>query len=194
MGMPTKKVRISSLWCRVALHGAVVRCGLTIGALTLAPSAFAALGGPPTLESVSPQVTEQIKARAQQMILETSGASSAAIGAEGAWTVRESKLPGGTVEREYLGGDERVFAVAWRGPYRPGLSNLLGPTYAMQMSQRAFAQRKDGLGSRERTVQMSSTFCVRAISRQRFSAGVAWLPSRLPVGLHPDALSIPSSS
>jgi hypothetical protein len=142
------------------------------------------------LANAAPQTASEVAARVRQ-IAHTSGATQ---GATTAWSVRESTLADGTVEREYVGADGLVFAVAWRGPHRPELSTLLGTGYATQMGQAARVLRQEGQGSHNVTTQSSDTFAVRAVVRQRFSSGVAWLPQKLPAGVSPDALGIVSGA
>jgi hypothetical protein len=160
--------------------------------LSHAPTACAELGGTPTLASATPQVSSAVAARAREIARATSAPQSAGQGATPAWNVRETTLADSTVEREYVGSDGTVFAVAWRGPRRPALSALLGAGYATQMAQAARVLRQEGQGSHGVTSQAGGTFAARAVVRQRYSAGVAWLPQKLPAGVSPDALGIAS--
>jgi hypothetical protein len=171
---------------RTASRRLLLAVAVALPAMTGAPAAFAELGGSPTLASAAPQVTAQVAARARQI----AHASSATQEVTAAWTVRETTLADSTVEREYVGADGMVFAVAWRGPRRPALSSLLGNGYATQMAQNARVLRTEGLGSHHATSQTGSTFAARAVLRQRYAAGVAWLPQKLPAGVSPDALGI----
>ncbi|WP_198088970.1 DUF2844 domain-containing protein [Variovorax sp. E3] len=162
---------------------------LAVAALLATPSAFAELGGAPTLspaQAVNAVGAESRKAAAPAGNAAASGATN--------WSVREITLPDGLVEREYLTTDGVVFAVAWRGTHRPELSVLLGTHYATQMSQNARALRQQGKGSRATTAQADATFAVQASTHQRSSTGVAWLPALLPAGVDPATLSIPQGS
>ena len=162
-----------------------------------APSAFAELGGAPTLSSANQHPVAQVVAESRKAD-SPAGTASAASGASAApaatWTLREVTRDDGLIEREYLTADGVVFAVAWRGPHRPELSVLLGMRYATQMSQNALALRQRGKGSHGTTSQADATFAVQASTHQRSSTGVAWLPQLLPAGVSPDALSIPQGS
>lgn len=175
---------------RVAPKRLLFAAAMAFLATTGAPAAFAELGGTPSLASAPPQVASQVSAH----VREVARATNLASGATPAWSVRETTLADGTVEREYVGTDGLVFAVAWRGPRRPALAALLGTGYATQMAQAARVLRKEGLGSHSETSQAGDTFAARAIVRQRYSAGVAWLPQKLPVGVSPDALGIASDT
>ena len=45
------------------------------------------------------------------------------------YTMHELEATTGTKVREYLDGEGKVFAVAWQGPFRPNLRELLGSYY-----------------------------------------------------------------
>ncbi|MGJ7524298.1 DUF2844 domain-containing protein [Variovorax sp. GB1P17] len=172
-----------------------------LGGLALAlavagmPSAFAELGGAPTLSAASAPSVQRLATGANKAAsTEPATGGSATAGTTPSWTTRETTLPDGLIEREYLTADGVVFAVAWRGSHRPELSVLLGTQYATQMSQNARALRLQGKGSHGTTSQNDDTFAVQASTHQRSSTGVAWLPKLLPAGVSPDALSIPPGS
>lgn len=176
-----------------------------LGGLALAlavagmPSAFAELGGAPTLSAASAHSVQRLaagsnKASSPTASTEPATGGNAPAGTTASWTTREVTLPDGLIEREYLTTDGVVFAVAWRGSHRPELSVLLGTQYATQMSRNARALRLQGRGSHGTTSQKDETFAVQASTHQRSSTGVAWLPQLLPAGVSPDALSIPQGS
>lgn len=167
--------------------GPAVLAGLALAlaaAVFGTPSAFAELGGAPTLGPGLRVAKESRKASDQ-------ATGSATAGTATSWSMREVTLPDGLIQREYLTTDGTVFAVAWRGSHRPELSVLLGTRYATQMSRNARELRRQGRGSHAMTSQMDETFAVRASAHQRSSTGVAWLPRMLPPGLDPNTLSIP---
>ena len=96
-------------------------CWLACASLALllgARPAQAALGG--NAESVT---ADQTHLRASLRILRAAQHS-----------VHELDLPTGTKVREYLGGDSKVFAVSWQGPFRPDLRQLLGAHYEAFLS------------------------------------------------------------
>ncbi|SCX67297.1 DUF2844 domain-containing protein [Variovorax sp. EL159] len=180
---------------RAALLGGFA---LALGAAGM-PSAFAELGGAPTLSAASARSVQRLavesnKASSPATSTEQATGGSATTGTTPSWTTRETTLPDGLIEREYLTADGVVFAVAWRGSHRPELSVLLGTQYATQMSRNARALRLQGKGSHGTTSQNDETFAVQASTHQRSSTGVAWLPKLLPAGVSPDALSIPPGS
>ncbi|WP_322015242.1 DUF2844 domain-containing protein [Paraburkholderia sp. J12] len=167
-----------------------------LGLAGMTPAAFAELGGMPTLSAAAPQTAAQSAFRAREVANATDNTAGGAANASSSsvWSTRETTLADGTVEREYVGADGLVFAVAWRGPRRPELSTLLGAGYATQMAQSARLMRKAGLGSHSVTSLAGGDFAARAIVRQRYSAGIAWLPQKLPAGMKPDALGIVSGT
>lgn len=182
-----------------ALRGRLALAVVAIAAGALgAPSAFAELGGAPTLSPASQRPVQQAAAASSkadnQTASTTPAASNTATGTTADWSMREVTQADGLIEREYLDADGLVFAVAWRGPHRPELSVLLGTKYATQMSQNARALRQQGKGSHGTTSQVDATFAVQASTHQRSSTGVAWLPQLLPAGVSPEALSIAQGS
>ncbi|MCR6476286.1 DUF2844 domain-containing protein [Variovorax sp. ZS18.2.2] len=169
-------------------NGSALLRGLALAvAVSGAAPAFAELGGAPTLG-----LTQRVAAESRKAAAPTAG--NAVTETSTGWSTREVTLPDGLVEREYLGADGTVFAVAWRGPHRPELSVLLGTPYATQMSRDARALRRQGRGAHGSTSQMGETFAVQASTHQRSSVGVAWLPRMLPPGTDPSALSIAPGS
>jgi hypothetical protein len=170
-----------------------VLAATALGALALAAGpARAALGGTPTISAAAPAQTQADVAAKSKAAAASPAALAAASAAN--WSARQTTLADGTIEREYVGADGNVFAVAWRGPRRPELSALLGADYATQMAQMAKEAREAGVGSHAQVASQTPTLGVRATQFQRFSAGVAWLPSKLPAGVDPDALALSPSA
>ena len=52
--------------------------------------------------------------------------ASGRIEARAAYTVHELKTPTGTLIREFVAPSGVVFAVSWRGPFKPSMALLLG--------------------------------------------------------------------
>ncbi|WP_454909366.1 DUF2844 domain-containing protein [Variovorax gossypii] len=170
-------------------NAATLLAGIALAVAVFAtPCAFAELGGAPTM-GPSQRVANASRKAAAPAAADAGTASTA-----NNWTMRETTLPDGLVEREYLNSDGVVFAVAWRGSHRPELSVLLGTQYATQMSRKARELRQQGRGSHGSTSQVDDTFAVHASAHQRSSTGIAWLPRLLPPGLDPDTLSVPQDS
>lgn len=174
---------------RSASGATLVRFVALAIAVSGASSAFAELGGAPTLPLAQRAAAESRKAATPNASNAATSLASPASSSS-SWSTRELTQPDGLVEREYLNADGTVFAVAWRGPRPPELSVLLGASYATQMARDARELRLQGQGAHGSTSQRSETFSVQASTHQRLSVGVAWLPHLLPAGTDPGTLSI----
>jgi hypothetical protein len=136
--------------------------------MLLAPGAFAALG-----KDVSSIASERMRTGSQLRILVGPG-----------YSIHELREPTGTTIREFVSPRGEVFAVAWQGPYAPDLRQLLGDyfdTY-VQASQAAPGARRRG-----RHVD-SGDLVVQSGGHMRFITGRAYLRSKLPDGVDPDAI------
>jgi hypothetical protein len=142
---------------------------ITLGwaAASSSPLALAALGG--DLASVqSDAVTLKAQARA--------GAPGAA--AASAYTVQELTTQMGTVVREYANPSGKVFAVTWRGPQMPNLSQLLGP-HVQELEKAAAAPHQ---GHRHLTVNQPD-LVISSNGHMRAFYGRAYIPSLTPAGV-----------
>jgi hypothetical protein len=92
----------------------VLLAGVVLASLLLPSRAAAALGGDVT----------SVEADQQQM------KAKRAVRASASYSVHEITTPYGTVVREYVSPDGKVFGVAWRGPFLPNFQQLLGDSYA----------------------------------------------------------------
>jgi hypothetical protein len=62
-------------------------------------------------------------------------------------TVHEIRVPGGTRIREFVSPSGRVFGIAWQGPFRPDLQQLLGDYFhEFQEAAAAAKSRSSGRG------------------------------------------------
>ncbi len=92
-----------------------------------------------------------------------------------AYTVQELQTPTGTVIREFVAPSGTVFAVSWRGPFKPNMSLLLGQYFA------EYARARRGPGStRSRLVIEQPQLVVHAGGHMRSFAGIAYVPRLLP--------------
>jgi hypothetical protein len=85
--------------------------------------------------------------------------------------------PNGVVTREYSGGDGTVFAVAWSGPMRPNLKQLLGAYYSR------FQLENQPVGKSRRWRPLASNdqdLIVRTGGHPGAFWGYAYLPSAMP--------------
>lgn len=103
-----------------------------------------------------------------------------------AYTLHALTLNNGAVVREYARGDGTVFAVAWRGPSRPDLRQLLGPRFdVLQADNAAPAGRRT---RRPLTVRRPD-FIVSSGGHSGAFWGAAYLPGLAPAGFSPKDLS-----
>jgi Protein of unknown function (DUF2844) len=131
-------------------------------AADLAPTARAALGD--RVESVAPDAM-QFRAQAR-------------VSAGPAFTVHELHTPTGTVIREFVAASGQVFAVSWRGPFKPDLRSLLGNHYLRYAS----APRTAG-STRNRLLIDQPDLVVHSGGHMRYYSGLAYLPQQLPAGV-----------
>ena len=95
-----------------------------------------------------------------------------------AYTVHEVQLETGTVVREYASASGQVFAVTWRGPVLPDLSQWLGGYFGV------FKQGADQLrlaGRRGAPINlMQEGLVVQSNGRMRNFFGHAYVPALVP--------------
>jgi hypothetical protein len=97
-----------------------------------------------------------------------------------AFTVHELTLPSGTRVREYIAPDNRVFAVAWRGPTLPDLQQIFGNDNLQTFLS---APPTQATPRKSRTVREPG-LVVNSSGRARFFAGFAYIPSLMPPTVH----------
>lgn len=128
--------------------------------------ALAVLGGDAT--SIS---TDQARLKAAKR--EVAPAAAAA-----GYTIHELQLDSGTLVREYLGAEGKVFAVAWQGPFLPNLQQLFGTYYAPYTEA---VKRQQG--QRRPVMLQQSNLVVESAGRMRAFSGRAYDPSLLPANV-----------
>jgi hypothetical protein len=101
--------------------------------------------------------------------------------ARSTYSVRTSVLPSGTTVREYLGGDDVVFAVSWSGPFIPDLRDLLGDHFAALTAESA---RLPSAG-RSQIIVSNPDVHIESAGHMRAYLGRAWVTSKLPAGVTP---------
>jgi hypothetical protein len=134
-------------------------CAVVLGGSVTLP-AFAALGG--DAASVDADVAK----------MKGQGHSTSA----GGYTVSEITLPSGTLVREYVSSEGKVFAVTWRGTAVPDLQQTLG-TYFEQFKSAAAAAPH---GNHHHLRVQQSDLVVTAGGHMRAWNGRAYVPSLLP--------------
>ena len=130
--------------------------------LASAVPGFAALGG-----SEQSIVSDQVKLQASRKVIPEHG-----------YRVHEISREDGTLIKEYVSLDGKVFGVSWKGPTLPDLSQLLGTSFAeFQSSVNHTA------GRRKVAVVHNSDLVVESTGHTRAFQGRAYLKSMLPDGV-----------
>jgi hypothetical protein len=92
------------------------------------------------------------------------------------YTVHELQLPSGTVVREYVNTDGRVFAVAWRGSRLPDLKQIFG-----EDNLQAFLSAPPEQHTRHKSREVREPGLVaRSSGSGRFFTGFAYIPTLTP--------------
>jgi hypothetical protein len=148
-------------------------CGLFL--MTVPIQVLAALGQSPTLSmaksgSARPQTPSNKKM------------AFASVVATSLYTVHESQLENGTSVREFTTPAGVVFAVAWRGPVLPDLSDLLGnyfDAFKLEVDQARATGRRGGPVNIQR-----ADLVVQSNGRMRNFFGHAYAPTLIPTGVN----------
>jgi hypothetical protein len=126
-------------------------------------SAFAALGG--TADTVqSDRMKMKVAARSMK---------SAAN-----YTVQELQLASGTTVREYMGAGGIVFGVAWKGPVKPDLRQILGQYFSTLSDPSAVKY-----SNHTQMHLQKDDLVIHSSGHMRAFAGQAYLSSALPQGV-----------
>lgn len=144
---------------------------LALAALTFvvaSPGVRASLGG--DLQSIE---TDRIRMQA--------GSATAAPAPNGGHFVYTTTLPTGTEVRQYLSAKGVVFAVAWSGPFKPDLKQLLGPYFDQMVTRQATSPH----GGSPRTLIDDGRLVIESSGRLRHFTGRAYLPAEVPAGVLP---------
>jgi hypothetical protein len=103
-----------------------------------------------------------------------------------AYTLHEIKTSMGTIVREYVSSDGRVFAVAWHGPSMPPMQQILG-TYFQQFSAGVQAQHSARVRRGPLNIQEPG-LVVQNSGHPRGYFGRAYVPEMLPQGVTLDQI------
>ena len=155
----------------------ISRCWPGVLALAVAGDALAALGKAPfsgvPAGATSTLATVTGDAAPKPRLLASGSATPSA-----AYTVHEVQLETGTVVREFVGASGQVFALTWRGPVLPDLSQWLGGyfgAFRLETDQQRLSGRR---GAPVNLVQ--SDLVVRSNGRMRNFFGHAFVPALVP--------------
>lgn len=132
---------------------------LSIFLLVFSSSALAELGG-----DVASVVADRVQMKAASRILD-----------QQKFTVIEIQTDAGTVVREYVSPNGKVFAVTWDGPHMPDLEQLFGSYFGIY--QEAAKTRRAGHGPL--SVNQPELVAYSAGHMRAFS-GRAYVPRLLP--------------
>ncbi|WP_051849139.1 DUF2844 domain-containing protein [Thiomonas sp. FB-Cd] len=93
------------------------------------------------------------------------------------------QTPRGATVTEYADATGTVFALTWRGPFKPDLQQLLGAYFKPYLGGRPRA----GMGLAASSVH-GDDIVVHSAGRMRNFYGVAWVPSLVPAGFDVSSL------
>lgn len=97
------------------------------------------------------------------------------------YTVHEISASGGTLVREYISPQGKVFGVSWRGPVLPDFQQLLSTYYSdFQQEVRSRDRRIRGP-----VVVQKPNVVIQSAGHMRNFMGRAYLPGSLPAGVTP---------
>jgi hypothetical protein len=98
------------------------------------------------------------------------------------YTLHELEASTGTKVREYLGSDGKVFAVAWQGPFRPDLRQLLGSYYETYLKAAGPRAARGPINIR------LPGLVIHMSGHQRAFYGRVYLADHVPQGLSTDEI------
>ncbi|HEX8954908.1 MAG TPA: DUF2844 domain-containing protein, partial [Burkholderiaceae bacterium] len=134
-------------------------CGL----LALPALALASLGG--TVDTVQ---SYQVKMKAATRV-QRSAAN---------YTVHEMQLASGTTVREYVAANGMVFGVAWKGPVKPDLQQVLGQYFSTLSDSSAIKY-----SNHTQLHVQKDDLVIHSSGHMRAFSGQAYLTSALPQGV-----------
>jgi hypothetical protein len=97
------------------------------------------------------------------------------------YTVHEIQAATGTVVREFVSPEGKVFGVAWQGPWPPDMRQVLG-SYFDQFVQAARSRGGARMGRRPLVINQPG-LVVQTGGHMRAFAGRAYVPEMLPSGV-----------
>ena len=107
--------------------------------------------------------------------------TQAQVTAAAAYSVHELTLPSGTLVRQYVSASGIVFAVAWSGPFKPDLRQLLGPHFNTLLAKQSHTPHAGHSHSHVK----ENNLVIESGGHMRDFYGRAYLPNELPVGVTP---------
>jgi hypothetical protein len=104
------------------------------------------------------------------------------------YSVHDLQNADGAHIRQYVGGDGRVFAVAWHTMYKPDLSSILGSSYPTYARSARESVRKAGIQRRFRHEGLDVV--IQATAHLNVFTGYAYRQSMLPSGFSPSTIGL----
>jgi hypothetical protein len=141
--------------------------GLVLLALVVPARIYAELGG--TVDSI----------QADQQVMKGSRRITSAVN----YSVHEIQAESGTKVREFVSPSGTVFGVAWSGPFKPDMRQLLGP-YFDQYVQAIQSKRQ----RRGAVVIQQPGLVVESSGHMRAFSGRAFLPQMTPQNVDPSTI------
>jgi hypothetical protein len=102
------------------------------------------------------------------------------------YNVHEIQAATGTMVREYVSSQGKVFGVAWQGSWPPDMRQLLG-SYFDRYVQAVKIQTSSRMGRRPLSIELPG-FVVQVGGHGRFFAGRAYIPDQLPASVSAEAI------
>jgi hypothetical protein len=98
----------------------------------------------------------------------------------GIYTTQEVKTPNGVVVREFVSSAGQVFAVAWQGPTRPDLQQVLGNYFQTFKSAVQATTNKNHRIARNSFAIKQPGLVVEMGGHMRWLVGRAYIPTMVP--------------
>lgn len=155
---------------------------LALAGFSAGNNARAALGSVP----MSPPADPTTSVRVLQRVANASSQTAGGTAVDNGLTVRETTFGSDTVVREYLDPTGRVYGVAWQGPVKPNLPDLLGDYFHQYAAE--VRRTRSAHGMRAPVSIASQELVVRVGGHMGAFNGQAWLPAALPAGVTGDAI------
>ena len=95
------------------------------------------------------------------------------------YRVHEIQMPSGTLLREYVGADGKVFAVAWQGSSKPDLRQALGRYFEVYV-----AAPRSTIVDRKHMHLQQGDLVVEGSGHMRALSGRAYLTGAIPSGVN----------
>jgi hypothetical protein len=133
--------------------------GIALLARGVAQPAFAALG-----EDAATIENDRAKMKGESHVMAVAG-----------YTVSELQLPSGTLVREYVSSEGKVFAVSWHGPVVPDLQQTLGSYFERYKAAAAVPH-----GGHHHLSVVQPGLIAHSGGHMRAWSGQAYVPELLP--------------